>query len=515
MKVDGFIHSAAVLFIVGHALILSVADGQQPTVNLAVGTILGRKETFSDGIQQFNVSEYLGIPYAKPPVNDLRLRKPEPLQYLNSNPYNATYYRSFCVQGSNYPVMGARATEDEDCLYLNVFVPHTASDLPSGHAVMVWIYGGGFFEGASDPYHGTVLAAVGNVIVVTVNYRLNFFGFFSTMDSSSSGNFGLFDQALAIQWVHDNIENFGGDKNRVTLFGESAGAMSVSMQGLYNENFGKIHRVIAQSGVATSPYLDLTRDRTDGAILLAEALDCPADDTYAMVECLRTLSWDEIKNTIIKLTEEIGNFKTFAFNPKVDGDFIKADYRYLNKHQETISDQIEFFKSLDFMYGHNKCDGTVALYLLEDIDLTNFQPTQQDMLGKYINFVSMVGSDGPYSEEIVRLILHEYTNWTDPYSFESIRIQLLNYYTDTLFSAPGAEICDIHLQDGATGSTYGYVFLPVTNAWKAWLPDWFPGADHAGELGLVFGMDFSTFVQWEKTLAVQMMTYWSNFAKSG
>lgn len=491
----------------------SITYGQQPTVSLDIGTVAGRKETFTDGIQQYYVSEYLGIPYAKPPVGDLRLRKPEPLSYLNSSPYNATYYRPYCVQGSYDPPVPT-GTEDEDCLYLNVFVPDTPPDQPTGHAVMVWVHGGGFSTGASDLYHSSILSALGNIIVITVNYRLSFFGFFSTMDSSSSGNFGLFDQALAFQWVHDNIDKFGGDNDRVTIFGESAGAMSVSMQGLYDKNYGRIHRIIAQSGVATTPYLDLKRDRIEGANLLAETLECPVDETYGMVECLRQKPWTLIKDTTIRLAAGSKDLETMSFMPVLDNDFAKTDYRYLHKYQDKIPDQIEFFKSLDFMNGYNKFDGGVIISLLAG-GVSDFEPSQEDLVDNFFNMIAGIGSDEPYTEEILRTILHEYTNWSDPYSYSSVRVQLTNYFTDTVYSAPGVEKSQIHLGDGATGSTFNYIFAPVTTARMPWTQSWLPGADHAEELRLLFGMYYEYMADWEKSLGAQMITYWSNFAKTG
>jgi len=195
-----------------------------PSVSLNIGTIIGKYENVNKGSDTYRVHTYLGIPFAEPPIDSLRFEKPEPLKVLESNPYNASYYRPICLQMS---FMESAGMQDENCLYLNVFVPEGVPDGPDGYAVMVWVHGGGLVSGSSNEYHSAHLAATGNVIVVTINYRLGLFGFFSTSDENAPGNYGLYDQALAFQWVHDNIPNFGGDRNRVTIFGESAGAMSV------------------------------------------------------------------------------------------------------------------------------------------------------------------------------------------------------------------------------------------------------------------------------------------------
>ena len=196
-----------------------------PSTILNIGTVIGQYENMYKGNDTYRVETYLGVPFAEPPINSLRLEKPEPLKVLESNPYNASYYRSICPQMEFYTL--STGTEDENCLYLNVFVPEGVPDGPDGYAVMVWVHGGGLVSGSSNEYHSAHLAATGNVIVVTINYRLGLFGFLSTSDENAPGNYGLYDQALAFQWVHDNIPNFGGDRNRVTIFGESAGAMSV------------------------------------------------------------------------------------------------------------------------------------------------------------------------------------------------------------------------------------------------------------------------------------------------
>jgi cholinesterase/neuroligin len=139
----------------------------------------------------------------------------------------------------------------EDCLYLNIYAPKKPEQ-GEKLAVMVWFHGGGFIVGSADIYPADHLAVYGDVVVVTVNYRLTVFGFLSTGDEHAPGNYGLWDQRMALDWVNKNIEGFGGDPARVTIFGESAGAASVIYQGLYPDNRGLFQRVVAQSGSAGS-----------------------------------------------------------------------------------------------------------------------------------------------------------------------------------------------------------------------------------------------------------------------
>ena len=191
------------------------------------------------------------IPYAKPPVNQLRFRKPEPYGSW-SGILDGTAFGPSCIQNPNYISPGLPNTEmSEDCLHLNIYVPYELTATPK-RSVMVWVHGGGYEVGQSFSYDGTSLALRGDVIVVTFNYRLGVFGFLRTDDLGSKGNFGLWDQHMAFKWVYDNIQAFGGNPNSVTIFGESAGGGSVSFQSLYPGNQGLFQRLISQSGVATS-----------------------------------------------------------------------------------------------------------------------------------------------------------------------------------------------------------------------------------------------------------------------
>ncbi|XP_063416772.1 cholinesterase-like [Mytilus trossulus] len=148
---------------------------------------------------------------------------------------------------------------------------------------MIWIHGGGFEGGYGHQNDVTDFAMTGNVIVVTLNYRLGVFGFFAMDHPAARGNFGLWDQKIAIQWVHDNFEALGGNSNSVTIFGESAGAMSTSLQSLISANKGLFQRVIWQSGVHSRILMrkpDAVREYATG---LANRTGCSIDDEYALL----------------------------------------------------------------------------------------------------------------------------------------------------------------------------------------------------------------------------------------
>ena len=191
-----------------------------------------------------NVAEFLGIPYAAPPVGNLRWMPPQ--RYGRwKGVRDAFSFGNVCTQGGR---------GSENCLFLNVYVPNFKKNANKHSAmpVMFWIHGGGLTGGAGSDYDPTPLLAPGNVIVVTINYRLGYLGFFAqtALDSEGhdAGNYGLMDQQFAMQWVQHNIAVFGGDPSNVTIFGESAGGHSVYCNLASPTAAGLFSRAIAESG---------------------------------------------------------------------------------------------------------------------------------------------------------------------------------------------------------------------------------------------------------------------------
>lgn len=219
---------------------------------VANGTLEGNYST------RTGVQHYLGIPFAAPPVDELRWQPPQPAADWEGVRM-AKEFGPRPVQRYIYDDMRFRSPAvSEDCLYLNVWTP--AKEGQTGLPVLVYFYGGGFSAGSGDErrYDGERLAQEG-VVVVTPNYRLNVFGFLShpelTAESSygGSGNYGLMDQAAALQWVRENIAAFGGDPDRITIAGESAGSMSVSLQMVSPLSRDLLAGAVGQSGGAVNP----------------------------------------------------------------------------------------------------------------------------------------------------------------------------------------------------------------------------------------------------------------------
>jgi para-nitrobenzyl esterase len=242
--------SGALLAAIAVVLLTLPTRAAMDAIRTDSGTVVG---TLKSGVTTF-----LGIPYAAPPVGNLRWRPPQPPRYRNSD-WKADQFGTSCMQnqaGSRLPWTEEFMTQGpigEDCLYLNVWT--TAKNAAAKHPVMFWIYGGAFTEGSSSVavYDGAELAKKG-VVVVTANYRVGPLGFLAhpelTRESehSSSGNYGLLDQIAALRWVQKNIAAFGGDPSQVTIFGQSAGAISVADLMRSPLAKGLFARAIAQSG---------------------------------------------------------------------------------------------------------------------------------------------------------------------------------------------------------------------------------------------------------------------------
>jgi para-nitrobenzyl esterase len=251
----------------------------KPKLSPVVATRSGPVQGFvADGAQQF-----LGIPYAAPPVGDQRWRPPAaPAAWTAVR--RATAFGSRCPQGRDIGDF-ARAGGAEDCLYLNVFAPSASPDRP--RAVLVWFPGGGMFAGDSADYDASLLASRGDLVVVTLNYRVGVLGFFAHPaidgEGHASANYALMDQQAALKWVAQNIAAFGGDPARVTIGGQSAGGSSALMHLISPGSKGLFHGVIDQSGSRLAIPTRAQAQKTGEAF--AAAAGCP-DQSAA---CLRSL----------------------------------------------------------------------------------------------------------------------------------------------------------------------------------------------------------------------------------
>jgi para-nitrobenzyl esterase len=248
----------------------------------ASGPVVGTANGAVRGLASGAVDEFLGIPYAAPPVGALRWRPPQPAASW-PGVRDATQFAPHCPQP---PSPFGQASVSEDCLFLNVFTP--SHQKPRSHnAVMVWIHGGALVTGESDDYNPAKLVADG-VTVVTINYRLGALGFLAhpalADANGQSGDYGLMDQQAALRWVQRNIASFGGNPRNVTIFGESAGGLSTLSQVASPQARGLFDGAIAESG-----SYNLMQASLSGAEAAGEAFAANAGCASQTAACLRSL----------------------------------------------------------------------------------------------------------------------------------------------------------------------------------------------------------------------------------
>ncbi len=281
----------------GLTLLFAAGAALSPLQANAAGNLkVETKEGPVKGFLKGGVAEFLGIPFAEPPVGNLRWKPPKKHAPW-SNVLQAKAFGPTCAQITTLGVFAGPANNNEDCLYLNVYTPNVK---PAGNEklpVIFWIYGGGHVDGESNDYDGSRLAAEGHTVVVTINYRLSLLGYLAhpALDAEGHlfGNYGTLDQQAAMKWVQRNIGQFGGDKNNVTIGGQSAGASSSMANVISPLAAGLFHRAILMSGSTYFTLVPLPLAESKGTAF-AVAAGCGSGSDPATAKCLRGLSVQQI-----------------------------------------------------------------------------------------------------------------------------------------------------------------------------------------------------------------------------
>ncbi|KAG0430053.1 hypothetical protein HPB47_023050 [Ixodes persulcatus] len=311
-----------------------------------LGTLRGNRRKVLDTV----IEEYLGIPYAEPPTGDLRFKEPVPRSPWKGI-YDATIGGSVCPQNRE---VKKPLTYTEDCLHLNVWIPKNAQQSP----VLVWIHGGGFSFGSGSQNNsiGSVLAAKTGFVVVSINYRLGMLGFLNANSPDAPGNQGLLDQNLALKWVRDNIEAFGGDPSMVTIFGDSAGGMSVHSHILSPMSQGLFKRAVMMSGnMYTIDFFDSTHESIIKGNKVAQLVGCaePARDLAShpgqVLQCLRSKKVEEL----VLASTEVSKPKIFSFFPTYNDQFIPKVPR--------VAIDRGFFQDVEVLMGVTTDEGAMSL----------------------------------------------------------------------------------------------------------------------------------------------------------
>lgn len=486
-------------------------------VSTRVGTIRGVASSITIDGASYTYKKYLGIPFAKPPVGDRRWRKPEEYGSLGADVFDASSYGNICPQ-IRLPGLDVVGTESEDCLYLNIWVPDASPAPDVRYSVMIFIYGGGFILGAANMYDGAELSNFGNVILVTLNYRVGPMGFLSTGDAACPGNFGFWDQIMAIKWVKNNIEFFGGDPDRMTVFGESAGAISSALLAMFPGEGKLFQRAISESGVGSVSFIDYKRDTSLMVKAIADKFGCYRSQNAETIKCLKNIAWKELMTKVNELNENVTKIEYINFDPVLDNDFIKVDPKDVLKHySERNMAEVEFFRSHDFVNGFNMYEGGVSMQYFAGGDMNAFMPTTEEFKS-LITYATTMLHPGELSPAALSMVAHAYTNWTDPENPELIRLQYAAIHGDLQFGFPAVLTSRLHADGGSvsTGRTYFFHFRPAPSRRFETTPAWLDGADHGDEEQFVFGLLTKPYFQpWERELSRTMMQYWTAFARTG
>ncbi|XP_022095317.1 acetylcholinesterase-like isoform X2 [Acanthaster planci] len=479
-------------------------------IDTIYGQVLGVRRHVTD---QKDVVAFLGIPFARPPVGSRRYKPPEPMGSWRPEIKNASTFGASCVQvlDNAFPnftgaeMWNTKLPMREDCLYLNVWVP---SPRPTTErlAVMVWIFGGGFYGGAATlpVYDGSTLTATQGVIVVSMNYRVGSYGFLSLGTSEVPGNMGLLDQAMALQWIQDNIEYFHGDPDKVTLFGESAGAVSVGYHLQSRMTSPLFTRAIMQSGTPLCPWALITNEEARRrAMIFARNLNCveyadgtPFSDAQIMA-CLRTKDPNE---TLENEFPESGVY-VFPFVPVVDGVIItETPQSAFERHA---------IKQTDIMLGSNTNEGSsFMIYYLTGFNKDTDSPINMTLFNQTIAKIFK-----PMNKFARSAIKFQYTDWLDPFNPYKLRDATEAFVTDYKIACPIFETARAYTSAKNKAYLYRFRRRPSNNPWGEWM-----GVMHGDEIAYAFGQPLhpnNGFSEEDIALSRKMIRLWSNFAKTG
>lgn len=451
------------------------------------------------------VRQFLGVRYAQPVTLNLRWKPPQPVT-PSVVTQDATQFGNHCPQG---PTPFGNATLTEDCLFLNVYTPNRSGDHDSdrgdgrdfgrdeGRPVMVWIHGGALAVGESNEYDATRLVQRG-VVVVTINYRLGALGFLAhpalTGESPDriSGNYGFQDQQAALKWVRRNIRAFGGDPEKVTVFGESAGGLSTFVNLVSPTARGLFHRAIVQSGAYMLTQPTLAQAEAAGANF-ANALSCNQPNPADVLTCLRALP----VSTILGVA-------SFSPAPNIDGKILTQSVGSALANGQ--------FNRVPLMNGSNRDEWN--LFVALDFDLTGHPVTA----ATYPAAIAATIGVAP-TNPAVALVQAQYPGA----SFPSYDQAVGALGTDAIFACT-ARFAD-ELASGFV-RTFAYEFNDG-NAPQNFLPPVsFPyGAAHASEIQYIFppanpsglGLNLPQMPlnANQRLLADKMVGYWTEFARNG
>lgn len=478
-------------------------------VHVTQGSLRGQKLKTPAGATYYS---FHAIPYAKPPVGPLRFRAPQPAE-----PWEGI--RDALKEAPVAPQIGVfsniKYEGDEDCLFINVFTPklpvNTADVLKP---VMVYIHGGAFCIGSGNAQmHGpSHMMNTGEVVLVTMNYRLGALGFLSTGDSVIPGNNGLKDQVMALHWVQKNIAQFGGDPSNVTIGGVSAGGASVHLQVVSPMSKGLFHRAIAQSGSALCPWAaedpSIARSK---AFRLGEALGCKTSDSNELFEFLMKIPAQKIVEGIDKaLKEEEKHPLPMIFMPVIEKDNHKDEVFIPEKPTDIIKSGK--FNKVPLIIGVTSREG---LFIVPDLmEHSSWYHSLTVDLEPLISVNLKIPKGTEEIKEITQKVKEFYFG-DKPVSRETWP-QLVDVYGDILFNIWTWRSAK-EQQSKSSAPVYLYQFSFQGQSGHLHPSDInIPGAHHGSDLGYLFETEFNKVPDDEgMKLSSKLLKMWINFAKTG
>jgi para-nitrobenzyl esterase len=461
------------------------------TAEAIVSTRSGKIE----GIYVSGQYEFMGIPYAAPPVGALRWLPPQPVapwQGIRSAKEFGAISPQNKMQGSDeLPGLAINDPQDEDCLFLNIWTPGIDG---AKRPVMVWIHGGAFIIGAGSQtlYQKSTLVSRGDVVLITINYRLGALGFMNLKEITggsipATGCEGLLDQIAAVEWVHDNVKDFGGDPDNITVFGESAGGMSIGCLMGMPAAAGKFQKAILESGAANT--VSSLEDGVDAARQFLEILNLKGRDADAM----RSLTTQQILSAQQKLGDIMREreYRMTPFQPVVDGsDMPKIPIEAIQKGSAA---------GIKTLIGTNLDE--FQLFNLMDPNLRRMDET--GMTRRLESFIPA---------EYVPRVIAAYRNARGKRGQATSPAELLTaIQSDLMFRLSALRLAEAQRKNNQPA--YNYLFT-----WKSPAIGGILGSCHALEIGFVFGNYDDTFCGSgpdADALSHKIQDAWTSFARTG
>ncbi|XP_043117353.1 thyroglobulin [Puntigrus tetrazona] len=453
------------------------------------GTLFGETEVKPiTGSDSKRVTYFLGVPYARPPIGELRFSPPQPADWTGA--WNATFSRSSCLQ----PGDPTDSSSSEDCLYLNVFA---ASSVGKNAPVLVFFHNSG--SGLLD---GSYLAAVGNIIVVTASFRVAAFGFLSAGSSALPGNYGLQDQAAALGWVQKNIALFGGDPTKVTVGAERNGADIASLHLTSPPASSLFRRALLMGGSVFSPAVVMSTSKAQAQTAsLAGELGCSISDTSQLLTCLRSKAAQSINAAQTKLLAVSGPLQ--AWSPVVDGTVVRE--------KPSVALQSRRFHKVELLLGSSVEDGLIS----RAKNIKNFEQLQGRADSKTAFYAALSNSLGG---DDANAFVKEAATWfyslqhsPTPSGYNVFSRALENATRDLFIICPSVDMAEFWAVN--TQSSVHMYHLPEDAAYSVDL-------SAPMDVQYLFGVPLASgthdlFSTKERMLTLQIMNYMANFIKSG